>query len=279
MATDTGFPISRDNRATNAQALSLPDPVLVALSIPGIDPARFGAVIQAFGSLPNEGQVELANRLIEARDQYLYHRMSVCDATTRKGVLRSRLKDIGSAADRLLRLLHRDGADPQPWNAHPAATLALPQLCRTGSQHRPIQIWDPPQGLSLLRAMLADLAAVGAQAEAIFQARSPQKHGGSRREGPNPASGLVEQLIEIYETMRAQYPASGRATVFGKPLVKFVRAGLAFAVSTRTVWLDGTSRPSFEAAFMEADLPKPTRVTDDAIRGAFQRRRTQTEAK
>jgi hypothetical protein len=79
--------------------------------------------------------------------------------------------------------------------------------------------------------------------------------------------------------MRAQYPESGPPPVFGKPLVKFIRAGLAFAISTQTIWLDGVGRPSFEAAFMEADLPKPTRVTDDAIRGAFQRRRTQTKTK
>jgi hypothetical protein len=68
MATATGFPISPDNRAMNTQVLSLPDPVLVALSIPGNpDPARFGAVIEAFGPLPIDGQVELVNRLIEAR--------------------------------------------------------------------------------------------------------------------------------------------------------------------------------------------------------------------
>src|SRR5271155_4586354 len=268
-----------DHPATNAQALSLPDPVLVALSTPGIDPARLGAVIQEFGSLPNEGQVELVNRLIEARNQYLWHRMLVLNATPRQWVLRRRLKEIGSAADRLLRLLHLDGEDPQPWNAHPAATLALPQLCRTGSQHRPNQIWDPPRGLSLLSAMLSDLAEAGAQAEAIFQGRFPKKHGGSRREGHNPATGLIDQLIEIYGAMRAQYPESGPPPVFGKPLVRFVRAGLAFAISTRTVWLDGAGPPSFEAAFMEADLPKPTRVTDDAIRGAFQRRRTQTKVK
>jgi hypothetical protein len=268
-----------DNPATNAQALSLPDPVLAALSIPGIDPARFGAVIQAFGSLSEEGQVELVHRLIAARGQYLLHRRWVSDATTRQGVLRSRLKEIGSAADRLLRLLHRDGTDARDWNAHPGITLALPQLCRTGSQHRPYQIWDPPQGLSLLSAMLLDLAEVGTQAEAIFQSRFPKKHGGNRREGHNPATGLVEQLIEIYEAMRAQYPESGPRPVFGKPLIKFVRAGLAFAVSTGTVWLDGTGQPSFEAAFMEADLPKPTRVTDDAIRVAFQRWHTQTKVK
>jgi hypothetical protein len=125
--------------------------------------------------------------------------------------------------------------------------------------------------------MLAGLAEVGAQAETIFLAGFPKKHGGSRREGPTPATGLVEQLIEIYRAMRAQYPCSGPRPVFGKPLVKFVRAGLAFAVSIRTVWLDDSGRLSLDAALIEADLP--TRVTDAAIRGVFQRRRTQTKVK
>jgi hypothetical protein len=121
--------------------------------------------------------------------------------------------------------------------------------------------------------MLADLAEVGAQAEAVFPARFSKKHGGPRREGLTPATGLVEHLIEIYGVMRAQYPENGPPPGFGKRLVKFVRAGLPFAISTRTVWLEG--RASFEAAFMEADLAMPTRVTDNAIRGAFQRLRTQ----
>jgi hypothetical protein len=266
-----------DNLPENAQALSLPDPVLVELSRARIDPAPFCAVIDAFGSLPSDGQIELVNRLIKARGQYLCHRMFECDAATRQGVLRSRLKDIGSTADRLRRLLLRAVPNPQPWNLHPAATLALPQLCRTASEHRPNQIWNPPQGLSLLGVMLADLAEVGAQAEAIFPARFPKKHGGTRREGPNSAAGLVDQLIEIYGTMRTRYPESGPPPGFGKSLVKFVRAGLNFAISARTIWLGGTGRPSFETAFIEADLPKPTRVTDNAIRGAFQRRHTQTK--
>jgi hypothetical protein len=202
-----------------------------------------------------------------------------CDSEAAQGVCRKRLDDIHKAAGQLRRLLHRDGVDPQPRNLHPAITLALPQLWRIASGHRANQIWDPPQGLSLLEAMLADLDEVGAQADAIFEAPFPKTHGGIRRAGHNPKTGLVEQLIEIYGAMRAQYPESGPSAAFGKPLVKFVRAGLAFAVSYQTVSWDGTDRPSFEAAFIEADLPEPTRITDAAIRGAFQRWRTQTKVK
>jgi len=41
--------------------------------------------------------------------------------------------------------------------------------------------------------------------------------------------------------------------------------------------MDGKHREPFEAAFMEVDLPKPTRVTDDAIRGLWARRHSQTK--
>jgi hypothetical protein len=152
-----------DNRVVSAQPPSLPDPVLVELSRAWIDATRFGAVIEAFGPLPSDGQVELVNRLIDARGQYLCHRMWECDKATPQGVRRKRLEDIGAAAHRLLRLLDRDEADPQPWNLHPAITLALPRLCDIAMEDRPNLIWDPPQGLSLLGAMLADLAAAGAQ--------------------------------------------------------------------------------------------------------------------
>jgi hypothetical protein len=270
-----------DNRATNAQVLSLPDPVLVALSIPGIDPSRYGAVIEAFGPLPIDGQVELANRLIDARGQYLVHRMFECDSEAAQGARRKRLKRIGKASGRLLRLLHRDGADPQPWNAHPAATLALPELCRVASAHRPKQVWDPPQGLSLLGAMLADLAKVGDRAEVIFRSPFPKTRGGERRQGRTASADLVHRLVDIYDDIRARFPGSGPALAFGRPLLQFVRTALTFAVSAPREFTDADGkcfRP-WEANFLEIDLPETSRITDDAIRGIFDRRRPHTKPK
>lgn len=129
--------------------------------------------------------------------------------------------------------------------------------------------------------MLADLAEVGAHAEAVFEAQFPKRHGGGRRAGPEPATKLVEQLIDIYGAMRAQYPRSGPAPAFGRPLLQFVRAGLAFAVSARTEVIDSDGRRyrPFEVAFLEVDLPKPSRITDKSIQGVFQRRRTRIKAK
>jgi hypothetical protein len=271
-----------DNQAINAQALSLPDQLKAALSLPGIDPARFAAVTQAFRPLPIHGQVELAHRLIGARGQYLAHRMWECDSESAQGVRRKRLKDIGKAAGRLLQLLHRNKTDPQPWNLHPAATLALPELCRAASEgQRSPETWDPPRGLNLLGAMLSDLSKVGAQAEIIFPSRFPKERGGSRREGPTPVTGLVERLVDIYGEMRAQYPKSGPAPAFDASLKEFVRAALRFLVSAPPEFTDynGQRYRLLDANFLQTDLPETSRITDDAIREIFARRRSQSKPK
>ena len=262
---------SPSDQVNNIQTWSLPGPVLEALSVPFIDAARFGAVIEALGTVPTEGQVDLVNRLLNARGKYLAHRMGVCDSESQQGVRRKRLSEIGSMAGRLLRLLHRDGLDPQPWNLHSAITLALPHLCQLAAERGPDQSWD--RALGRLEMMLADLQKVGSQAETVFPRQFPKKHGGRRREGPDPAKGLVERLIEIYEDMRARYPESGPAPAFGAPLIQFVRAGLAFTVSPppESIDSDGRRWQLTEVRLLETDLPKASRTTDDAIRGVFDR--------
>jgi hypothetical protein len=192
-----------DDRVISAELSSLPDPLLSALAVPGIDATRFGPVKQAFGELTIDGQVDLAKQLIAARSQYIVDRRFVGDSALHQGACRERLSEIGRIAERLQRLLRRDGLEHQTLSLHPAITLALPRLfqCRSDS------IWD--QGLSRLTGMLADLVRVGAQADEIFPAQFPRQHGGKRRDQPNPATHLVEQLIEIYERMRLRYPESG----------------------------------------------------------------------
>jgi hypothetical protein len=251
--------------ATSPKAMPLPGPILDALSYPGIDLTRFGAVIEAFGPLPIDGQVKIATRLVGARGQYLVDRMWVCDGEIREGVCRKRLNDIGVVARRLLRLLHRDELDHQPGNLHPAITLALPRLF----QFRSDRIWD--HGLGQLGAMLADLARAGAQADEVFPAKIPKQRGGKHREGPTPATGLIGQLIEIYQSIRDEYPESGPAPAFDASLRRFVRAGLDFAVSEppETIDPDGQRWQLAEVKFLETDLP--TRVTADMIRGVFDR--------
>jgi hypothetical protein len=121
--------------------------------------------------------------------------------------------------------------------------------------------------------MLADLAQIGAQADTIFPPQFSTKHGGKRREGPASATELVEQLIKIYKAMRARYPESGSVFAFGASLKQFVRAGLAFAASPQreVIASDGKRYRPSEARFFEDDLRKTLSITDDAIRGVFDR--------
>jgi hypothetical protein len=111
----------------------------------------------------------------------------------------------------------------------------------------------------------------------VFNTRVPRTHGGPRREGHTPATGLVDRLIEIYVNLRTQFPESGPPPAFGKPLLQFVRAGLAFTVATRTIYLDDKDLRPPEAAYMETNLP--TRLTDAAIRARWTRRRAQIKMK
>jgi hypothetical protein len=82
---------------------ALPGPVVEVLSIFGIDVARFEAVLEAFGTLPDDGQIDLANQLIHARRQYVIDRREECDPERRQGKLHKHLEKTSKDAGRLLR--------------------------------------------------------------------------------------------------------------------------------------------------------------------------------
>ena len=97
--------------------------------------------------------------------------------------------------------------------------------------------------------------------------------------GLTPAAGLVDRLVEIYGAMRAQYPESGSVPAYDASLRQFVRAGLGFAVTQpRVTGSDGMGYQSFEASFLEPDLPKSSRITDKAIRNVFYRWRARIKS-
>ena len=75
----------------------------------------------------------------------------------------------------------------------------------------------------------------------------------------------MQAIIESYAELRNRFPSSGPQPAFDKRLRKFVRSGLKLVASA--------------SRFVNSDLPKPTRITDAAIRGAFNRWRAQTKAK
>ena len=88
--------------------------------------------------------------------------------------------------------------------------------------------------------------------------------GGERRTGQITAEvELVQGLIGSYAELRNRFPNSGPQSAFDQPLRKFVRSALRLVASA--------------SRFVDPNLP--TRITDAAIRGAFNRWRAQTKAK
>ena len=75
----------------------------------------------------------------------------------------------------------------------------------------------------------------------------------------------MQALMESYAALRSSFPNSGPQPAFDERLRKFVRSGLMLVVSA--------------SRFVDSHLPKPTRITDAAIRGALNRWRAQTKAK
>jgi hypothetical protein len=68
----------------------------------------------------------------------------------------------------------------------------------------------------------------------------------------------MQGAIDSYAALRNRFPSSGPPLAFDKPLLKFVRSCLTL---------------------VDSNLPKPSRITDAAIRGAFNRWFAQTKAK
>jgi hypothetical protein len=102
---------------------------------------------------------------------------------------------------------------------------------------------------------------------------SKRGRGGDRRTGKLTAEGaLIQSIIKLYLEFRERFPSSGPHSGFDEALRKFVRSGLELAVSySHSVGSDGKNYEPWYMSAVDRNLPKPTRITDAAIRGAFQR--------
>ena len=254
----------------------LPESVLLELSRAWIEPSRFAAALAAFGPLPEAGQLELVNRLVEARAVYAFNRRHELDCNDRPSRRRDRLAEIGAAASRLLRLLHPDGVEPRPWYLHHA--LDFPAVYRVARERRPTKIasWEPGERLGMLVEILDDLVALSDQALRVSEDSFSNARGGARRQGPKATAELVQALMETYAALRMRWPESGPRLAFDKALRRFLRVGLEFAVSYAPISdpNGGVLSEQWEATVIDAELAKPTRTTDAALRGIYQRWRS-----
>lgn len=290
----------------------LPERVVQVLKAGQKLPETFAAMLDAFGPLPEDGQYALANRMIAAAGTYTLRRM-VRDSP-RPFEERNRLVDIGAATKRLLALFGIDdpksvASDPLArgmGTLHPVVTKhLLTELFRVAVERRPATATlGADERVVTLLLLLSDLAEAAersareverpsnAKAErlppsgGVLSKRGDREPGtagpgGDRREGPTAEGELIRSIIEAYAALCEHFPKNERKPAFDGRLVQFVRAGLQLVVTSAPIFgADGVQYESFDMAWVDRDLPKPERTTNDAIRNAFHRwRRAQTKPK
>ena len=143
----------------------------------------------------------------------------------------------------------------------------LIELYRVAVERRPATATaSADERLTTLILLLSDLVEAAERCALDAGTQYRPGHGGARRTGQITAEvALVQGLIESYAELRKRFPGSGPQSAFDQPLLKFMRSALKLVASA--------------SHFVDPDLSEPTRITDAAIRGAFNRWRAQTKAK
>jgi hypothetical protein len=273
----------------------LPARVLIELRRGQIPPESFAAVLDAFGELPEEGQYDLAVRIINASTIYELRKL-VEQQFPHPHEHQSRLKRISISAKHLLALLGINDAKsvargiyprveirinkattpptvttepaelPPQVTIHPTATLLSTWLYRVAVDRRPATAnVSAGERLTSLIMRLSDLVEA-AERCGLETGGHRRGRGGDRRAGQITAEvAFMQALMESYAALRSSFPNSGPQPAFDERLLKFARSGLMLVVSA--------------SRFVDSRLAKPTRTTDAAIRGAFNRWRAQIKAK
>jgi hypothetical protein len=273
----------------------LPARVLIELRRGQISPESFAAMLDAFGELPEEGQYDLAVRILNASTIYELRKL-VEPQFPLPHEHQSRLKRISISAKRLLALLGINDAKsvargiyprvqirinkattpptvttdpaelPPHVTIHPTATLLLTWLYRVAVDRRPATAnVGAHERLFKLILLLSDLAEAAERCALDVGAQYRPGRGGERRARQITAEvELCQAIIESYAELRKRFANSGPQPAFDKRLRKFVRSGLELVASS--------------SRFVDSNLPKLSRITDAAMRGAFNRWRAQTKA-
>jgi hypothetical protein len=259
--------------------LVLTDVVQTVLRPAQIPPEKFAGVLSAFGRLPEDAQHNLAVRLVNAVETYRLRKSAQKQKIPQAHQRRKQLEDISTSGRRILKLLGVDNAETIASgvrigsNLYPTTTTeVLIGLYKVGAQRRPEKsAIGAEERLATLLMLLSDLVEAAEQSARKISTRPGR--GGDRRTGELTAEGeLIQAIIKLYIEFRERFPSSGPHSDFGEALRKFVRSGLELAVScSHSVDSDGKKYEPWYMSAVDRDLPKPTRITDAAIRGAFQR--------
>jgi hypothetical protein len=133
-----------DPTMKSGDAPHLPEQVLVELWRGQIPPETFGAMLDAFGQLPEEGQYDLAVRIMNASGIYRLRKSVEQQKFPQAHERRDQLEDMSALARRLLALLGVNepksvaGGVRRGLNLHPTATSSLLiWLYRVAVERRP----------------------------------------------------------------------------------------------------------------------------------------------
>jgi hypothetical protein len=247
-------------------ASHLPVSVLAELGRGQIPPETFAAVVGAFGRLPEEGQYELALRIMNASGSYWLRKSVEKQQFAPKHTQQKHLNRISASASRLLVLLGVNepksvAGGVRRGSIHPTATTSLLMgLYRVAVERRPATATaSADERLTTLILLLSDLVEAAERCALETGTQYRKGRGGQRRAGQITAEvELMQAIIESYAELRKRFPNSGPQPAFNQALKKFVRSGLKL---------------------VDPCLSKPTRITGAAIRGAFVRWRAKPKRK
>jgi hypothetical protein len=243
-------------------------------------PDKFLPVLNAFGPLPDQGQLDLAKQLVAAVGVY---RLEISMTEPRPAEESARLTRIAQSAGRLLKQLGVD--DPHALTTDPAkaqlhswgAGWLTAELYKVAMEGPATAVPPAAERWTSLLLLLSDLKVAADRCASMASQWSPRgsgirRRGGRSRAGPDKKGRLLAGLFETYAALRRQFPSSGPKLACDEKLKKFVRAGLALAASSAPPFR-GVSGKNYELADKAtgSDLSKASVTTDDAIRRAFDR--------
>jgi hypothetical protein len=260
--------------ATNEtlKASDLPISVVTELRRTQVPPEQFAAILSAFGRLSERGQYALAVRIISVSKVYELRKLAEKQQIPLPHhQQRKRFNSISTSARRLLALLGIN--DPisvaggvRRGSIHPIAiTSLLIGLYRVAVERRPATATaSAEERLTTLILLLSDLVEATERCALDDGTKNRLGRGGDRRAGQITAEvELLQGVIKSYAELRNRFPSSGPPPAFDKRLRQFVRSVLELVASA--------------SRFVDSNLP--SRITDAAIRGAFNRCLRRSERK
>jgi hypothetical protein len=249
------------------------------ISVGEMDPDKFLPVLTTFGPLPDDGQRELAERLVGGVGAY---RLCFQMKGPRPAEEREQLKRVAELAEILLKklgvknplALSTDPAESQP-RSWTAASL-LVELYKLANERRPaMATLTAHERWTALLLLLSNLKEAAERCAPMAMQRSPRGserrgRGGVGRWGTEAKGRLLHSCFETYAALRLRYPNSGASLACDDSLKAFVRAVLTLAASSAPPF-SGPDGLQYQLGEKVCGVHELGQTTDAAIKNAFHR--------